>query len=330
MTGSTVERVAVVGTGVIGRSWAQVFNRAGCRTRLYDPDPNRIRAALTWIEQELERDRAAGVLTAEEVEARRGRITGHPSLDEAVADADYVQESAPEHIEMKQAVFAELDRCAGTDTILGSSTSALDMSEIAAGLDGAGRCIVAHPVNPPHVVPVVEIVPGTATTPDVVSRTRAIMAEVGQSPVVLAAYVPGFLASRLHIALLREAFNLVHRGVADVDAVDTVIRDGLGLRWALLGPFGVADTNADGGIREYLTRYRAVYGALAEDLGTTSPIGDDFIERLGEQADAMRADASRAELLRWRDRLVREIRRLKTENPSPSSAGTHATGSDST
>ena len=153
-------------------------------------------------------------------------------------------------IELKKAIYARLDGAAAPAAILGSSTSAHDMSEIAAGLPGAHRCIVAHPVNPPHLIPVVEILPGVKTDPDVVTRTRDFMTSVGQKPVLMNYYVPAFLLNRMQAALLKEAINLVESGVADVDSVDTVIRDGLGLRWALMGPFGVANTNADGGIRE--------------------------------------------------------------------------------
>ena len=110
------------------------------------------------------------------------------------------------------------------------------MSEIAADLPGAHRCIVAHPVNPPHLIPVVEILPGVKTDPDVVTRTRDFMTSVGQKPVLMNYYVPAFLLNRMQAALLKEAINLVESGVADVDSIDTVIRDGLGLRWALMGP----------------------------------------------------------------------------------------------
>src|SRR5688572_5644882 len=155
----TIPVVAVVGTGVIGRSWVQVFARAGCETRLYDPDPAQVERALLWLDQELDAD-------------CRALIRDYPDLQEALAGAGYVQESGPEQIELKKAIYARLDDVAAPAAILGSSTSAHDMSEIAAGLPGAHRCIVAHPVNPPHLIPVVEILPGVKTDPAVVTRTR--------------------------------------------------------------------------------------------------------------------------------------------------------------
>jgi 3-hydroxyacyl-CoA dehydrogenase len=130
-------------------------------------------------------------------------------------------------------------------------------------------------------------------------------------------YVPGFLLNRMQAALLREALQLVERGVADVSAVDAVIRDGLGLRWALMGPFGVANTNADGGVREYFTRYRGAYIELMNDLSPTPGFDPEQIERWGQATDAMAGRASRDRLRAWRDRLVRGILRLKREQPAP-------------
>ena len=196
-----ITTVAVVGTGVIGRSWAQVFARAGCATRLYDRDPARLAAALTWIDADLALDVTAGLLTDHEAAARRAQVTGYASLAEALAGAQYVQESGPEQLPAKRAIYAELDRLAAPHTILASSTSALDMSLIAAGL-GARRCVVAHPVNPPHVVPVVEIVPGVETDPTVVETTCAFLMAIGQTPVRLRRHVDGFLLNRLQSALL--------------------------------------------------------------------------------------------------------------------------------
>ena len=317
MTESTVHTVAVVGTGVIGRSWAQLFARKGCETRLYDRDPEQLEKAASWIDEDLERLTTVGRLTADDADAIRSRISLHDSLDLALQGADYVQESGPEKLDVKQALYRELDAAAAPATILGSSTSALDMTAIAEGVEGAKRCIVAHPVNPPHVIPVVEVVPGKETTDDVLQQTCTFMKRIGQMPVVLSTYVPGFLLNRLQVALVREAMNLVQRGIADVDAVDTAVRDGLGLRWALMGPFGVGDTNAIGGVRSYYTGYRDVYLALMDDITGTPVVDDDFVERLGAETDLMQGGAPRAEVLAWRDRMVEKILRLKAEDPNP-------------
>jgi L-gulonate 3-dehydrogenase len=149
-----------------------------------------------------------------------------------------------------------------------------------------------------------------------VKRTTELLRAVGQTPVVMNFYLPGFLLNRMQAALLREALHLVESGVADVAAVDAVIRDGLGLRWALMGPFGVANTNADGGVREYFTRYRQAYIDLMNDLGPTPAFDPEQIERWGRATDAMAGDTPRDRLRAWRDRLVGRIRRLKQEEPT--------------
>ena len=315
MTEPKISTVAVVGTGVIGRSWIQVFARAGCQTRIHDRDAAQVENALAWVERDLEEDRKAGLLSSEEVAARRSRVTAYQSLKEAVAGAGYVQESGPERIELKKALYADLDRVSDPAAILGSSTSALNMTEIASGLPGARRCIVTHPVNPPHVVPVVEVLPGEKTEPEVVQKVCAFLKEVGQTPVLMNFYVPGFLLNRMQAALIKEAMNLVTSGVADVDSVDAVIRDGLGLRWALMGPFGVANTNADGGVRQYFTRYRDDYIELMNDLGPTPEFDAGSVEQMGKATDEMVGGIDRAEIRRWRDRMVRKIRALKKEDP---------------
>jgi 3-hydroxyacyl-CoA dehydrogenase len=308
----TIPIVAVVGTGIIGKSWAYLFARAGCRTRIHDPDPAQLEKALAWLDQELETE------STEEANTRRALISTHAKLSDALDGAGYVQECGPEQIEIKKTLYSSLDQVADAATILGSSTSAHDMSVIANDLAGALRCIVAHPVNPPHLIPVVEILPGAKTDPGVVTRTRDFMISVGQTPVLMNFYVPAFLLNRMQAALLREAISLVESGVADVDAVDAVIRDGLGLRWALMGPFGVANTNADGGIREYFTRYGEAYKSCMNELGATPSFDPEMIERLGRGTDAMTGNASQTETLRWRNRLIQKIRELKTNDPQPS------------
>jgi len=313
----TIVEIAVVGTGVIGRSWIRVFARAGCRTHVYDPSPRQLENALTWLEEDLNLDVADGFINAKDAAEQRAKVTAHQDLSEALDGVGYVQESGPEQLDLKKDIFLHLDRTASIQAILGSSTSGLDMTEIAWGLPGAQRCIVTHPVNPPHVIPVVEVLGGKHTDPGVITRTREFLTSIGQKPVSLNSYVSGFLLNRMQAALVREAIQLVERGVADVAAVDTVICEGLGLRWALMGPFGVANTNADGGLREYFTRYREGYIEDMNDLAPTPCLDQEMIERLGRRTDAMFNSASRREIRRWRDRAVRKICSVKQSDPAP-------------
>jgi len=307
--------VAVVGTGVIGRSWIQVFARAGCRVRAYDADPDQLASALAWLKQDLKDLRRGEKLKKKGAKAIWKRVTACGSLKEALEGAGWVQESGPEDLALKRSLVAELDQAAGPDSIIGSSTSALDMTEIAQGLSGARRCLVAHPVNPPHVIPVVEVLGGLETDFAAVRDAVRFLDSVGQTPVLMKKFAPGFLLNRMESALVREAVDLVATGVADVDAVDAVIRDGLGLRWALMGPFGVATANADGGIREYFTRFRAAYHGLWDALRTDTRFSDELVERLGQETDAMTDGASLAEQRTWRDRMVTAIREIKVRRP---------------
>ncbi len=312
----TGRSAAVVGTGVVGRSWIRVFARA-METRVWDADPLSLGAALEWVERSLAMDVADGTLTASEASDQQRRVVRASSLADAASSVAYVQESCPERLEIKRDVFTALCEATSGSTILASSTSAIDMAAIADGLPCAGRCIVAHPTNPPHVIPCVEVLPGPSTDPEVVERTTQFLAELGQTPVAMAFFVPGFVLNRLQAALLREALSLVERGVATVDAVDAVVRDGLGLRWALLGPFGVANTNAKGGVKEYFTLYRDTYQDIMEDLAPTPAFEDPFLARLAQDTDRMENGAAVKDIARWRDVLIQRMRHLKRETPHP-------------
>jgi 3-hydroxyacyl-CoA dehydrogenase len=316
MAKPTIRKVAVIGTGVIGRSWIQVFARAGCETRVYDASTDQLRKAMAWFTGDVASLRERGEIKKKKAKARVGRVTACQTLAEALEGVGYAQESGPESLEQKRALYAELDRAAPADVVLGSSTSANDMTEIARGLAGARRCIVAHPVNPPHVVPVVEVLGGAETAADVVEATMAFLRSVGQSPVLMRRFVPGFLINRMQAALIREAVDLVASGVAGVEAVDTTIRDGLGLRWAFMGPYAVANTNADGGVAEYFTRYRQAYHDLWADLRTDVRLTDALVEELHRQAEAM-LGPDRAAQRAWRDRMIMAIRRTRAKLPAP-------------
>lgn len=306
--------VAVVGTGVVGRSWVRVFARAGYETRMWDPDPGQVEQAWQWLKADLRRARQAFGLRKAETREERRNVVRCETLEEALAGARYVQESGPEGLPEKRDLFAALDVAAPPRAILASS-AALDLGTVAEGLPGAARCVIAHPVNPPHVVPVVEVLGGPETSPDTVRRTVRFLAKVGQTPVLLRRFTPGFLLDRMQAALLREAVNLVRDGVAGVDAVDTVVREGLGLRWALLGPFGVAHTNADGGIREFFQRHGPDLEALWRALATDTALTPELTERLANATELIARRSSREAQRQWRDDMIPRLRRLKAAHP---------------
>lgn len=306
----------VLGAGVIGRSWIRVFSRAGWETRVYDVDPDRRARALEWARRSAREDGRAHGREAEGRDAET--LVACESLAAALSGSVWVQESGPEDLDIKRRIFAELDEAADRATILASSTSAMDMTRIAEGLPGARRCIVAHPVNPPHVVPVVEVLPGRETDTSVVEQTMEVLRRVGQTPVLLRRFVPGFLLNRMQAALIREAVSLLASGVASADDIDAVVRDGLGLRWALMGPFATGHTNADAGAGAYYRMYGSAYRALWEDLDPDPALSDAVIDQIHDGVEARYGPDQVAALGAWRDRMIRRIRDLKTDDPPPS------------
>ncbi len=255
--------VAIVGAGLIGRAWAVVFARAGWAVRLTDPHGPTLDVAPGLIRDELHALHAHGLV--DDPEGSAARVSVAASLTDVVTPAGFVQENGPETVEAKQALFAELDRLARPDAILASSTSAIVASRFTESLPGRARCLVGHPVNPPHLVPLVELCGAPWTAPDTIERARAVYQGVGQVAVTVNREVEGFVLNRLQGALLAEAFRLVGDGVMSPEDLDETVRNGLGLRWSFLGPFGTIELNAPGGIPDYCARYTGFYKRLASD-----------------------------------------------------------------
>jgi 3-hydroxyacyl-CoA dehydrogenase len=260
-----MERIALVGAGLIGQAWAIVFGRAGHEVLMFDADPAMLEQARRNIGARLDDLAALGLV--EDAEAALGRVGYAATLGEALASADYVQESTPERVELKRAVYAELDRLAAPDAILASSTSGIPASSFTEQLAGRQRCLVAHPINPPFVTPLVELCPAPWTEPSVVDRTHALMLSVGQAPIRLRREVQGFVANRMQAALIGAALRMLKDDVASAEDIDIAIRDGIGLRWSFMGPFETIDLNAPGGIADYLRRYGPLYQAIEQEQG---------------------------------------------------------------
>ena len=295
-------KVALVGAGLVGRGWAIVFARAGREVALFDSDPKALEAAGPALDASLADLRALGLID-EEPAAVRARIRPTGSLAEAVRGAGYVQESVREDVGVKRAVFGELDALADADTVLASSTSGIPASAYTEGLAGRRRCLVAHPLNPPYLIPLVEVCPAPWTDPAVVERTYHLMAEVGQVPVRMEREIEGFIVNRLQGALLHEAFALVESGIAGAEDVDRAVKDGLGLRWSFMGPFETIDLNAPGGIVDYVRRYGPLYHRIAaERQGPPEPWSDELLARVERERRELLPEAGFEERKAWRDR----------------------------
>jgi 3-hydroxyacyl-CoA dehydrogenase len=255
--------VAIVGVGLIGRAWAAIFARAGWQVRLTDPHGPTLEAAPALIRDELHALARHGL--AADPDGAAARICVAASLADAVKDAAFVQENGPENVDQKIAIFAELDRLAPPTAVLASSTSAIVASRFTEMLQGRARCLVGHPVNPPHLVPVVEVCGASWTSPETVARARDVYREIGQVPVTVNKEINGFILNRLQGALLAEAFRLVGEGYVSAEDLDHTVKDGLGLRWSFLGPLETIELNAPGGIPDYCARYTGFYTELAAE-----------------------------------------------------------------
>ncbi len=312
------ETAALVGTGVIGRSWARVFVRGGCRVRLYDTDPGQAQRALHWFHEDVALDVREGFVTRADEALWRDRVTVHDAMRDALKGAGYVQESGPERLDLKRAIYEAMDRTAEPGAILASSTSALDVNEFAGAVPGAWRCITAHPVNPPHIVPLVEIQSSAKTKPEVQEKTIAFLAHCGQKPVVLKRYINGFLLNRIQAAVVREAFHLAESGVADAEAIDSAIKDGLALRWAFIGNFGTNHLNAPKGIAQYFARFADAYRSMIGDLKNEPPAFDkETLGRIVREIGMGESEEDVKRLSQWRDRMILRLNALKKDHPRP-------------
>lgn len=298
--------VAIVGSGLIGSAWAIVFARAKCRVTLFDAAPSAAKAARDLIRDRLAELRRHGLID-EAPDRIADRITPAASLGDALAGVQLVQENVAERVEVKARLFAELDSLAPRDVILASSTSSLPASAFTTELPGRDRCLVAHPVNPPYLVPLVELVPAPWTDPEVVARAREIYAAVGQSPIVVKREVNGFVLNRLQGALLSEAFRLVEDDVVSAADLDRTLADGLGLRWSFMGPFETIDLNAPGGIRDYCERYGAMYHEMARTQTSARPWSPELVAMIENERRAAMPLESLPSRQAWRDRMLMRL-----------------------
>lgn len=257
------DTIAIIGAGLIGRAWSVLFARAGHAVQVWDADAGVLERFGSDMASLCDTMEAEGLL--QDRAGTLSRIRTCPTLEEAVAGAGFVQENGPERLEVKQALFAELDAAAAPEAVIASSTSAIVPSRFTKGLTHRARCLVGHPVNPPHLVPVVELCPAPWTSAETLDRAQALYETIGQVPVRMTSERDGFVLNRLQGALLAEALRLLGEGVVSVEGLDATIKHGLGLRWAFMGPIETIDLNAPGGIVDYAERYGGFYGRLASD-----------------------------------------------------------------
>lgn len=308
-----MEKIAVVGGGLIGRAWSIVFARAGFNVALFDSSQEAASTALGFIEARLPELHEAGLL-ADEPAAVMARIAIAPTLESALDGVSYVQENGPERADAKTALFARMDAIADPATILASSTSGIPGSVFTETLTGRARCLVAHPVNPPYLVPVVEICPAPWTSEATVATTRALMLRARMVPATIHREIPGFVLNRLQVALVAEAFRLVEAGVVSPEDCDATIKHGLGLRWAFMGPFETIDLNAPGGVSDYCARYGGLFNDVQAEQTpiNISPTLATTVNTARRNILPIEAQPARQE---WRDRRLMALLAHKATQP---------------
>jgi len=277
-----------------------VFARAGYPVALFDADHAALHDNLAAIDLSLADLRAAGLI-AEDPATVRSRISAVTSLEETLAGAVYVQENIRETLDAKRKIFAEMDAFAAPGCILASSTSTIPTSAFTETLKGRARCIVAHPVNPPYLVPLVELSPAPWTSDETVRRARQLHESVGQVPILVKKEVQGFILNRLQAALVCEAMRLWEDGYASAEDIDKTVRDGLGLRWSFMGPFETIDLNAPGGVTDYAARY----GELLYEINRAQiarPWTADTIRKLEAERRSVQPASGLGARQVWRDR----------------------------
>ncbi|XP_065586183.1 lambda-crystallin homolog [Cyrtonyx montezumae] len=311
-------QVAIIGSGLIGRSWAMVFASRGFKVKLYDIAQQQLTTALENIRKQMKELEESGFLKGTlSAEKQLSFISVYTDLKAAVEGAAFIQECTPENLELKKKIFSQLDLIVDDYVILSSSTSCLLPSKLFTGLKHVKQCIVSHPVNPPYFVPLVEIVPHPETSPSVTERTYGLMRMIGQSPVRLNREIEGFVLNRLQYAVISEAWRLVGEGVISPTDLDIVMTDGLGMRYAFIGPLETMHLNAEG-ISNYCERYREGMKLVLNTFGPVPEFSGETEQKISQAmsrkvpAVPKHLDARRE----WRDECLTLLAKLKKQMKS--------------
>jgi 3-hydroxyacyl-CoA dehydrogenase len=307
-----MKTVAIVGAGLVGRSWSVVFARAGWKVKISDPSEEIKRELPVRLQQLI--DDLEGVGLIKDGKSVLANITISDTLADALAGVDFVQESGPEQVEAKKAIFAEVDRLAPPNAVIASSSTAIVSSAFTEHVAGRARCLIGHPVNPPHLVPIVEICPAPWTSPEAVKTAREVYESIDQVPVSISREIEGFVINRLQSAVLSEALRLVADGIISPQDLDHTVKNGLGLRWSFIGPFETIELNAPNGIPDYLSRFGPAFQRIAADPPGAKVWDADTVAKLAaawgppDQAK-MKAKAA------WRDKTLAALMAHKKSTP---------------
>jgi 3-hydroxyacyl-CoA dehydrogenase len=311
-----VRRIAIVGTGVIGGSWAAQYLARGFDVIATDPAPNAEANLRKYV------DTAWPALTALGLSANasRERLSFTPEMTKAVSDADFVQENGPERPDFKIKLFAEMDAVIPVDSIVASSSSGITMSVMQSACKHPERFVIGHPFNPPHLVPLVEVVGGAKTSPETVQRAIEFYASIGKRPIHVRKEVVGHVANRLQAALYREVVNLIHQDVLSVADADTAVSWGPGLRWGVMGPNLLFHLGGGpGGIHHFMEHLSEPLAGWWKDLGSFTEWPPESKQAIVEGVALESGDRSVADLAQTRDDMLLGLLKLRTKDGASSS-----------
>jgi L-gulonate 3-dehydrogenase len=308
-------RIAVIGAGSIGLGWAVVFARAGWAVVLHDSSVEMLSRAHDGVGERLKELVAAGLLD-EHPDDVLARITTQSAIGTALAGAEWVQECIVENLDAKRRLFTEIDHIAAPGAVLASSSSMIAASRWAADLPGRGRCLVVHPGNPPYLLPVAELVPAPFTDPGITARAGDVLRSAGMTPVVVHGEPEGFVFNRLQGALLREAYCLVRDGVISASDLDRVVSQGLGRRWAVIGPFTTSQLNTRGGIRRHAQVMGPAYERMGGERGQHDPWTPELVEQVALDVEARLPESEWGDQVLRRDAALIELERARRANPT--------------
>jgi 3-hydroxyacyl-CoA dehydrogenase len=307
-----IRKVTVVGTGVIGASWTALYLARGLNVVATDPAPNAETNLRRYVDAAWKDFTALGLSP----QASRDHLEFTLDTKQALSEADFVQENGPERAEFKVKLFAEMDAATPPGSILASSSSGLTMSVIQSACKHPERCVIGHPFNPPHVVPLVEVVAGQKTSPETVQQAITFYTSIGKKPIHLRKEVVGHAANRLQAALYREVVYLIEKGVLDVADADTAVCWGPGLRWGIMGPnlqFHLA--GGQGGIQHFMEQFTGPLTTWWKDLGTLTEFSPQVKQTIVDGVLREAANRSVDQLTREEAEVLLGLLRLRTRPP---------------
>jgi len=309
-----IKSVGIVGTGVIGSSWAAFYASKGFMVKMYDIDPSLCQKGLLMAKDSLEVLRVRGLLPDKDYKKAIADTTVVNDLTEAVKDVQLVQESAAENYEVKHQVFKVMDAETSPDVILASSSSGLLMTEIQKATQHPERCLIAHPFNPPHLILLVELVPGEQTDDNTISKMKTFFEDLGKVPVVLKKEAPGHIANRLAAALWREATDIVLKGIASVEDVDKALFAGPGIRWAFMGQHLIYHLGGgEDGIEHFIDHLGPAFEQWWKSMATWTSLPPEAKSILAEGVKEELRGRSLTEVTQWRDNTLIKLLKLIQE-----------------